>query len=131
MSGPESSEDPLRRFVRNHLRGRLAAGIVVFFHTKHSDVAHVREIAVELGQPPRLVKRKLLELASRGVLKQVGADTFNYAPTPEVKEQMGAFLEEWRDPGRRSRLMAFLDEIDGKDKSNGLWRRLLALFGRG
>ena len=98
----------MQKLVRRHLPGRLAVEIVDFFCKSGISVLDVSTLSQRIGAKPDATRAKMKDLTARGVLKSLGGDTFNYAPPPEIDEQIRAFLREWHNPLKQPRLLAML-----------------------
>jgi Zn-finger nucleic acid-binding protein len=100
-------------FIDTVLHSRMHMEIVQHFVKRpQGQVAGVAELAMLLTAAEPRMHAALRELASRGVLKEVGARAFCYDPSPEVKRRMAELATLMASPARRSEVLALVLEAE-------------------
>lgn len=94
-------------FVERHVRSLLAWDILVFFHRNPDAVLDAAGLASRLGRRVEEVEPEIESLCDGRILQRAGG-LVRYRPTPEVREQVGDFVEACQDRGRRLALIALV-----------------------
>lgn len=106
------SERDVQRLISRHIPGRMAVEIVEFFIMRKINVSEAASIAEAIGAKEKVVYKICKEMVARGVLKELGAGTFNYGPSLELDGQIRGFLKEWHMPNKQPRLLAMLLAVE-------------------
>jgi hypothetical protein len=101
------------QFVERHVRSLLAWDILVFFHRNPDAVLDAAGLASRLGRRVEEVEPELESLCDGRILQSAGG-LIRYKPTPELRGQVGAFVEACQDRGRRLALIALVLHRIGK-----------------
>jgi hypothetical protein len=95
------------QFVESHVRSLLAWDILVFFHRNPDTALDAATLADRLGRRAEEVEPEIESLC-RGQVLVCEDDVVQYHPTPELREQVGLFVEACQDRGRRLALIALV-----------------------
>lgn len=94
-------------FVERHVSSLLAWDILVFFHRNPDAVLDVAGLAARLGRKVDEVEPEVEILADGRILQYAGG-LIRYRPTPELRLQIGDFVDACQDRGRRLALIALV-----------------------
>jgi hypothetical protein len=94
-------------FVERHVSSLLAWDILVFFHRNPDAVLDVAGLAARLGRKVDEVEPEVEILADGRILQYAGG-LIRYRPTPELRLQVGEFVDACQDRGRRLALIALV-----------------------
>jgi len=94
-------------FVESHVGTLLAWDILVYFHRNPDAVLDYEGLASRLGRRVEELRPEIDALCEGGIL-QCGGGVISYRPTPEMGEQVSAFVESCQDRGRRLALIALV-----------------------
>ena len=112
-SAEDDGEDTdVTRLIKRHVPGRLALEIIEFFLRSHESVQDVKSLAKELGANEAGLRKTADDLCGRGVLKEMAPGNYNYAPEPELNDQLHALVEEWHTPTRQPHLLSLLLKME-------------------
>jgi hypothetical protein len=95
------------QFVESHVRSLLAWDILVFFHRNPDTALDAPALADRLGRRAEEVEPEIDSLC-RGQVLVCEDGVVQYQPTPELREQVGLFVEACQDRGRRLALIALV-----------------------
>lgn len=95
------------QFVERHVRSLLAWDILVFFHRNPDAVLDSQGLASRLGRRVEEVDPEIEALCEGRILSCAGG-LIRYQPTPEMRQQVGSFVEACQDRGRRLALIALV-----------------------
>lgn len=95
------------QFVESHVRSLLAWDILVFFHRNPDAVLDAAGLASRLGRRVEEVEPEVDALC-RGHVLQCADELIRYKPTPEMRAQVGDFVDACQDRGRRLALIALV-----------------------
>ena len=94
-------------FIRSTIPSRLHLELIQHFTKRPSgQVFGVSELAMLVSVPEPRVHATLKEMTARGVLKELGAKTFNYDPSPDAKRKIAELASLLGNPLRRSEVLA-------------------------
>jgi len=105
------------QFVECHVRSLLAWDILVFFHRNQDAVLDCAGLASRLGRRAEEVKPEIDSLCEGRILQCAGG-LVRYKPTPELKVQVGDFVDACQDRGRRLALIALVLHRIGKNPAD-------------
>jgi hypothetical protein len=105
------------QFVERHVRSLLAWDILVFFHRNPDAVLDAAGLASRLGRRVEEVEPEIDALCDGRILQCAGG-LIRYKPTPELREQVGAFVEACQDRGRRLALIALVLHSIGRGSAD-------------
>ena len=95
------------RFVEGHVRSLLTWDILVFFDRNPDAVLDETGLASRLGRRQEEIGPEVESLCDARILQCAGG-LIRYEPTPELREQVGEFVEACQDRGRRLALIALV-----------------------
>lgn len=95
------------QFVERHVGTLLAWDILVFFHRNPDAVLDAEGLASRLGRRVEEVEPEVTALCDGRILQCAGG-LIRYRPTPELRTQVGEFVEACQDRGRRLALIALV-----------------------
>jgi hypothetical protein len=95
------------KFVEEHVRSLLSWDILVFFDRNPDAVLDETGLAGRLGRRPEELGPEVESLCDARILQCAGG-LIRYKPTPELREQVGEFVEACQDRGRRLALIALV-----------------------
>jgi hypothetical protein len=95
------------QFVERHVRSLLAWDILVFFHRNPDAVLDAPGLASRLGRRVEEIESEIESLCDGRILRRAGG-LIRYGPAPELRDQMGAFVEACHDRSRRLALIALV-----------------------
>lgn len=101
------------QFVERHVRSLLAWDILVFFHRNPDSVLDCAGLTSRLGRRAEEVEPEVESLCEGRILQRAGG-LIRYKPTPELRAQVGAFVDACQDRGRRLALIALVLHRIGK-----------------
>jgi hypothetical protein len=104
------------QFVERHVRSLLAWDILVFFHRNPDTRLDAHGLASRLGRRVEEVEPEIDSLCAGHILQRAG-DVIEYEPTPELRAQVGEFVDACQDRGRRLALIALVLHRIGKSPS--------------
>lgn len=102
------------QFVGRHVGSLLAWDILVFFHRNPDAVLDVAGLSSRLGRRVEEVEPEV-EALSDGHILQCAGGLIRYKPSPELRDQVGGFVEGCQDRGRRLALIALVLHRIGKN----------------
>ena len=102
------------QFVECHVRSLLAWDILVFFHRNSEATLDCPGLASRLGRRTEEVRPEIDSLCEGQILQCAGG-LVRYQPTPELKVQVGEFVDACQDRGRRLALIALVLHRIGKN----------------
>jgi hypothetical protein len=105
------------QFVERHVGSLLAWDILVFFHRNPDAVLDCPGLASRLGRRGEEVEPEIDTLCEGQVLQCAGG-LIRYKPTPELREQVGDFVDACQDRGRRLALIALVLHRIGKNPAD-------------
>ena len=100
-------------FVERHVSSLLAWDILVFFHRNPEAVLDSAGLASRLGRRVEEVEPEIDALCDGRILQCAGG-LIRYRPTPELRDEVGGFVEACQDRGRRLALIALVLHRIGK-----------------
>jgi len=95
------------KFVGSHVTSLLTWDILVFFDRNPDAVLDDAGLANRLGRRSEEIGPEVESLCDAGILECAGG-LIRYRPTPELREQVGEFVEACQDRGRRLALIALV-----------------------
>ncbi len=95
------------QFVERHVSSLLSWDIVVFFHRNPDAVLDVEGLATRLGRRVEEVQPEI-DILCDGRILQCAGGLIRYRPTPELRDQIGEFVESCQDRGKRLALIALV-----------------------
>lgn len=101
------------QFVECYVRSLLAWDILVFFHRNPDAVLDCPGLASRLGRRTEEVEPEIESLCEGRILQRAGG-LIRYKPTPELRAQVGDFVDACQDRGRRLALIALVLHRIGK-----------------
>ena len=107
------------QFVESHVRSLLAWDILVFFHRNQEAVLDAAGLAARLGRRVEEVEPEVVSLCDGQVL-QCADGLIRYNPTPDVRGQVGDFVDACQDRGRRLALIALVLHRIGKGSTDAV-----------
>ncbi|HOX05971.1 MAG TPA: PilZ domain-containing protein [Planctomycetota bacterium] len=104
-------------FIRTSVPSRLHLQLIQHFAKRPAgQVAGVSELAMLVTTPEPRVHAALREMVSQGILKELGAKTFNYDPSPEAKRKIAELATLLNNPQRRSEVLAVVLDAEKNKK---------------
>jgi len=107
------------QFVECHVRSLLAWDILVFFHRNPDAVLDFPGLASRLGRRAEEVEPEVEALCDGRILQRAGG-LIRYKPTPELRAQVGDFVDACQDRGRRLALIALVLHRIGKSPTEAI-----------
>lgn len=95
------------QFVDEHVRSLLTWDILVYFHRNADSALDLDGLSSRLGRRADELQPEVKALCDSGILSCPGG-LIRYAPTPQVRETIGQFVEACQDRGRRLALIALV-----------------------
>ena len=95
------------RFVERHVSSLLAWDILVFFHRNPDAVLDMPGLASRLGRRSEEIQPEVDALCAGRILQCAGG-LVRYKPTPELRCEVGDFVDACQDRGRRLALIALV-----------------------
>jgi phage FluMu protein Com len=104
-------------FIRTVIPSRLHLQLIQHFAKRPAgQVAGVSELALVVTMPEPRVHQALREMAAQGILKEMGAKTFNYDPSPDAKRKIAELASLLSNPMRRSEVLAVVLDAEKHSK---------------
>jgi hypothetical protein len=108
---------PIDAFLRSATPSRLHLHIIQHFSKRPAgQVVGVSELAFVVSMPEPRVYAALKEMAAQGILKEIGAKTFNYDPCPDAKRKIAELASLLNNPVRRSEVLAVVLDAEKRGK---------------
>ncbi len=101
------------QFVERHVSTLLAWDILVFFHRNPDAVLDAEGLASRLGRHVEEVEPEIDALCDGRILQCAGG-LIRYKPTPDLRLQVGDFVEACQDRDRRLALIALVLQRIGR-----------------
>lgn len=106
------------QFVERHVGSLLAWDILVFFHRNPDAVLDTAGLASRLGRKVEEVDPEVDALCDGRILQCAGG-LIRYKPTPELRQQVGDFVDACQDRSRRLALIALVLHRIGRTPPQG------------
>lgn len=106
------------RFVERHVGSLLAWDILVFFHRNPDAVLDTAGLASRLGRKVDEVDPEVDVLCEGRILQSAGG-LVRYKPTPELRKDVGDFVDACQDRSRRLALIALVLHRIGRAPAQG------------
>lgn len=98
---------PVANFIRAAIPSRLHLQLMQHFAKRPSgQVAGVSELALLVSMPEPRVHAALRDMAKQGILKELGAKTYNYDPSLDAKRRIAELASLLTNPGKRTEVLA-------------------------
>lgn len=103
----------LAAFIATSISSRTHLEVIQHFAKRPAgQVAGVSELSMILTVPEPRMRAILRELAAQGILKEIGAKTFNYDPSPDAKRKIAELATLLANPSRRAEVLALVLEAE-------------------
>ncbi|MBN1256422.1 MAG: hypothetical protein JXA52_01815 [Planctomycetes bacterium] len=99
------SDEMLKKLIHTYLPSRQAVDLVNYFISGKRSSMQISRLAAALHQSPRITAKIMKKLENRGVMKHIGAEIYNYAPTKELREQLEEFFIRWHRASEHRELL--------------------------
>lgn len=106
------------QFVERHVGSLLAWDILVFFHRNPDAVLDTAGLASRLGRKVEEVDPEVGVLCDGRILQCAGG-LIRYKPTPELRQEVGDFVDACQDRSRRLALIALVLHRIGRAPAQG------------
>jgi len=107
----------INTFIRAAIPSRLHLQLIQHFAKRPAgQVAGVSELALVVTMPEPRVHQALKEMTAQGILKELGAKTFNYDPSPDAKRKIAELASLLNNPMRRSEVLAVVLDAEKHNK---------------
>jgi len=94
-------------FIRAAVPSRLHLQLAQHFAKRPTgQVAGVTELALLVSMPEPRVHAALRDMTAQGILKELGAKTYNYDPSADVKQRLAELATLFNNPGKRPEVLA-------------------------
>jgi predicted Zn finger-like uncharacterized protein len=104
-------------FIRDTIPGRLHLDILQHFAKRPpGQLAGVSEMSLLVSMPEPRVHAAMRHLATRGILKELGAKTYNYDPGPDAKRRIAELATLMTNPAKRSEVLAVVLDAEKQSK---------------
>jgi hypothetical protein len=100
-------------FVENHVDSLLAWDILVYFHRNPNATLDSDSLASRLGRRVEEIDPEV-DAMCRGRILECSGGIIRYAPTPELRDQVGAFVLACQDRDQRLALIALVLQRIGR-----------------
>jgi hypothetical protein len=108
---------PIDAFIRSAIPSRLHLQLIQHFSKRPAgQVVGVSELAFVVSMPEPRVYAALKEMAAQGILKEIGAKTFNYDPCPDAKRKIAELASLLNNPVRRTEVLAVVLDAEKRRK---------------
>ncbi|MHC4870603.1 MAG: STAS domain-containing protein [Planctomycetota bacterium] len=104
------TEEDIKKLIKVYVPERMAIDILDLFVCKGNSFADTDKIADSIKQPKRKVAKVLKKLANTGILKSMGAETYNYAPNTDLKWKIDEFFKRWHQSTEHNKIFKLLLE---------------------
>ena len=94
-------------FVEEHVRSLLTWDVLVFFHRNPDAALDLQGLSRRLGRHMDELEPEVETLCEDGILSNAGG-IIRYAPTPEIRDTIGQFVEACQERRRRLALIALV-----------------------
>lgn len=101
------------QFIEQAAKSRLHLRLLQLLESKRLDIVSPKTVAQATGEDEERFKPVIADLHSLGVLREVGANTYNYAPNPERSREIRQFLDLWNSPRYHSDILAKILKREG------------------
>ena len=117
VPGGGSISPTINTFIRSALPSRLHLQLIQHFAKRPAgQVAGVSELALVVSMPEPRVNQALKDMTAQGILKEIGAKTFNYDPSPDAKRKIAELASLLNNPMRRSEVLAVVLDAEKRSK---------------
>ena len=113
------SPEEIKKFVDNYVDSFVCWDLILFYHGNPGARDDVKGLASRLGRKEKDIERGVKSLCEKKILREADADTFEYAPLPEIAEQIGQFTTILESTDLR--LLALLHVLDKEGR--GRWKK--------
>lgn len=113
------SPEEIKKFVDDYVDSFVCWDLILFYHGNPGTRDAVKGLASRLGRKERDIERGVKSLCEKQILREADADTFEYAPSPEVAEKISRFATILESADLR--LLALLHVLDKEGR--GRWKR--------
>ena len=101
------------KFIGAVARSRLHLRVLQLLESRRLDIVSPDSLRQSTGEPEDKLMPVIRDLVSLAIVREVGARTWNYAPSPERAREIRQFLDLWNSPRHHSAILAKLLKAEG------------------
>jgi anti-anti-sigma factor len=106
--------DEVKEILRDKIKNRVNLKVLEYFVVHENSFADSKTIALKIPHTTDEITSALKHFESKGILKDIGGGTYNYAPSAELGAKVKEFFHHWNLTDEHAEFLKYLIELEGK-----------------